>query len=185
MNRLKGLRCYLAGPIDQAPDDGVEWRQKITPWLEQKGVRVLDPCDKPIPDSYYKEIDDEKIGMMRLKNTGRYFELSQRMKEIVHMDLRMVDISDFVVVYLDPDIPTTGTTHELINSLAQRKPTLVVIEGGKKFAPNWLFGIMDFNFMFDDFPQLYSFLQQINDGGIMGDLSRWVFFDMETDIEDE
>ena len=56
MNRLKGLRCYLAGPIDQAPDDGVEWRQKITPWLEQKGVRVLDPCDKPIPDSYYKEI---------------------------------------------------------------------------------------------------------------------------------
>ena len=185
MNRLKGLRCYLAGPIDQAPDDGVEWRKRITPWLEQKGVMVLDPCDKPIPDSYYKEIDDEKIGMMRLKNTGRYFELSQRMKEIVHMDLRMVDISDFVVVYLDPDIPTTGTTHELINSLAQRKPTLVVVQGGKKFAPNWLFGIMDFNFMFDDFKQLYSFLQQINDGGIMGDLSRWVFFDMDNNGDDE
>ena len=107
------------------------------------------------------------------------------MKEIVHMDLRMVDISDFVVVYLDPAIPTTGTIHELINSLAQRKPTLVVIEGGKQFAPNWLFGIMDFNFMFDNFTQLYSFLQQINDGGIMGDLSRWVFFDMDKDTEDE
>jgi hypothetical protein len=39
--------------------------------------------------------------------------------------------------------------------------------------------------MFDDFPQLYSFLQQINDGGIMGDLSRWVFFDMENNDEDE
>jgi len=184
MNRLKGLRCYLAGPIDQAQDDGVGWRKKITPWLEQKGVMVLDPCDKPIPDSYYKEIDEEKIGMMSLKHTGRYYELTQRMKEIVHMDLRMVDISDFVVVYINPEISMFGTIHELINSLAQRKPTLVVIEGGKKYAANWLFGIMDFNFMFDDFPQLYSFLNQMNDGVITGDLSRWVFFDMEKE-EDE
>ena len=175
----------MAGPIDQAPDDGVGWRNKMTPWLEQKGVRVLDPCNKPIPDSYYSEIDDEKIGMMRLKETGRYFELTHRMKEIVHMDLRMVDISDFVIVYINPDIPMCGTIHELINSLQQRKPTLVVVEGGKKFAPNWLFGIMDFNFMFDDFAQLYSFLNQINDGGIMGDLSRWVFFNIEDKGEDE
>ena len=178
MNRLKGLRCYLAGPIDQAPDDGVEWRKRITPWLEQKGVMVLDPCDKPIPDSYYKEIDDEKIGMMRLKETGRYFELSQRMKEIVHMDLRMVDVSDFVIVYLDMDARPFGTIHELINSLNQRKPTLVVVEGGRRAnASNWLFGIMDYNFMFDNFEELQVFLDQIDSGNTIGDLSRWVFFE--------
>ena len=28
MHRLKGLRCYLAGPIDHADDDGVGLRKK-------------------------------------------------------------------------------------------------------------------------------------------------------------
>jgi nucleoside 2-deoxyribosyltransferase len=179
MHRLNGLRCYLAGPIDYAADDGVGWRNDITPWLLEKGVTVLDPCNKPIPDSYYKEIDEEKVRMMELKETGRYYELTARMKEIVHMDLRMVDISDFVIVYINPKVTMFGTIHELVNSLTQRKPTLVVIEGGRAKAPNWLFGIMDFNFMFDDFDSLQSFLTQIHRGGIMGDLSRWVFFDME------
>jgi len=181
MNRLKGLRCYLAGPIDNAEDDGIGWRNEITPWLVDKGVIGLDPCDKPIPDSYYKEIDEEKIRMMELKETERYYELTKRMKEIVHMDLRMVDISDFVIVVLDPEVQMFGTIHELIVSLAQRKPTLVVVKGGRQNASNWLFGIMDFNFMFDDFDKLCSFLTQIDDGGIMGDLSRWVFFNLEED----
>ena len=101
MHRLENLRCYLAGPIDHAADDGVVWRNDMTKWLENRKVKVLDPCDKPIKNVYYKEIEGEKIKMFELKQTGRYFELTQRMKEIVHMDLRMVDVSDFVIVYLD------------------------------------------------------------------------------------
>ena len=177
MNRLGNLRCYLAGPIDHADDDGVGWRKDMTVWLQERNVQVLDPCDKPIKDVRYKEIEGEKIQMFELKNTGRYFELTQRMKEIVHMDLRMVDVSDFVIVYLDMDARPFGTVHELINSLNQRKPTLVVIEGGRINASNWLFGIMDYNFMFDNFEDLQTFLDQIDSGNTIGDLSRWVFFE--------
>ncbi len=176
-NRLKGLRCYLAGPIDHAEDDGVGWRNEMTKWLEKKGVCVFDPCKKPISYQKYKEVDEEKTKMMALKASGRFFELAQRMKEIVHVDLRMVDISDFVIVYIDPNTPMCGTIHELINSLHQRKPTLVVVEGGRIHAPNWLFGIMDFNFMFDDFDELNKFLEHIDKGYIEADLGRWVFFD--------
>ena len=118
----------------------------------------------------------EKQKMMELKESGRYFELAQQMRDIVHVDLRMVDVSDGVIVYLDPETPMCGTYHELINALQQRKPTLVVVEGGKKKAPNWLFGIMNFNFMFDSFDDLKTFLKQIDEGIITADLSRWVFF---------
>ena len=114
--------------------------------------------------------------MKALKKSERFYELTDRMKEIAHCDLRMVDISDFVVVYIDPEIFILGTIHELLNSLHQRKPTLVVIEGGKKNASNWLFGIMDFNFMFDSFDELKEFLTHIDNGTIEADLSRWVFF---------
>ena len=177
MNKLKGLRCYLAGPIDHADDDGKGWRTKTQKWLEKKKVFVFNPCDKPISYQQYKEIDEEKTKMMALKQSGRFFELTQRMKEIVHVDLRMVDVSDMVIVYIDPKTPMFGTIHELINSLQQRKPTLVVVEGGKEKAPNWLFGLMDFNFMFGSFDELYTFLTHIDENFIEADLSRWVFFD--------
>ena len=176
INHLSGLRCYLAGPIDSALDDGILWRQDLDTWLSERGVLVFDPCNKPIANPTYKEVGEEKAKMHSLKNTERYFELTDRMKEIVHCDLRMVDISDFVVVYIDAEVFMFGTIHELLNSLHQRKPTLVVIEGGKKNAPNWLFGIMDFNFMFDSFEELKGFLTHIDDGTIEADLSRWVFF---------
>ena len=176
-NMLKGLRCYLAGPIDHADDDGVGWRKDMGNWLKKQGVIVFDPCNKPVSYQKYKEIEEEKVKMMALKSNGRFFELAKRMKEIVHIDLRMVDISDMVIVYLDPKIQMFGTIHELLNSLHQRKPTLVVVEGGRGEASNWLFGIMDFNFMFDSFDDLYEFLALIDTGAIEADLSRWVFFD--------
>lgn len=176
-NMLRGLRCYLAGPIDHAEDDGVGWRLEMGKWLKKKGVIVFDPCDKPVTYTKYKEIEEEKEKMMALKSNGRYFELTKRMKEIVHVDLRMVDISDMVIIYLDPNTQMFGTIHELLNSLHQRKPTLVVIEGGRSEASNWLFGIMDFNFMFDSFEDLYEFLTLIDTAAIEADLSRWVFFD--------
>lgn len=176
-NRLGNLRCYLAGPIDYAEDDGVGWRKDMTKWLLKRNVTVLDPCDKKISNAKYSEIDEEKVKMFDLKNTGRYYELTRRMKEIVHMDLRMVDVSDFIIVYLNPSITMFGTIHELINSIHQRKPTLVVIEGGRSNASNWLFGIMDYNFMFDDFESLNTFLEQIDNNTIDADLSRWVFFE--------
>ena len=42
-NRLKGLRVYLAGPIDHAQDDGVGWRDMMKPFLRNKGMLTLDP----------------------------------------------------------------------------------------------------------------------------------------------
>jgi len=177
MNRLKGMRIYLAGPIDHAKDDGVGWRNNLKKYLKKRGVHPLDPCDKPISYASYGEIGSEKEKMMELKKMGRWFELSEQMKAIAHVDLRMTDVSDCVIVYLNTQVPMFGTIHELINSLQQRKPTLVVVEGGKENAPNWLFGIMDYNFMFDSFAELESFLTLVDEAAFSPDLTRWVFFD--------
>jgi len=95
-------------------------------------LKVLDPCDKPIAYSAYKEIEGEKQKMMELKESGRYFELTQQMRDIVHVDLRMVDVSDCVIVYLDPKTPMCGTYHELINALQQRKPNFGCYRRWKK-----------------------------------------------------
>ena len=151
----------------------VKQNNTIVDYLKQLELDIVEDYEASVMSEYSEE---EKKKMMQLKETGRYFELTERMKDIVHVDLRMVDVSDFLIIYLDLDVGMFGTIHELLNSLAQRKPTLVVINGGRARAPNWLFGIMDYNFMFDSFDDLQIFLNQINDGTIGGDLSRWVFF---------
>ena len=38
MNKLNGLRCYLAGPIDHAEDDGKGWREDAEKWFENIDV---------------------------------------------------------------------------------------------------------------------------------------------------
>ena len=184
LNRLSGLRAYLAGPIDHAADDGVAWRNKLGRWLQKRGIVVIDPCRKPLTYHAFKEIGEEKRRMMDLKTQGRYFELSKWMRGIVHVDLRMVDVSDIVIVYLDIKSQPFGTVHELINAINQRKPTLVVVEGGKSQAPNWLFGIMRHEFIFSDFDELRAFLTLIDTGTIQPDYTRWVFLD-DLDSPDE
>ena len=114
MNRLKGLRCYLAGPIDHAKDDGVGWRNVAKKWLEQRGVIPMDPCDKPTDQAEHREIGEEKIQLMKLKQERRFDELTTYMKGIAHIDLRMLDRSDFVIVYIDMDAKPFGTIWELL-----------------------------------------------------------------------
>ena len=86
MNRLNGLRCYLAGPIDYAEDDGVGWRNRATKWLAQKGVQVMDPCNKPVVasiSSEYKEIEEEKIRLMTLKEEEKWEFVDRRLVMIL------------------------------------------------------------------------------------------------------
>tara|TARA_Y100000389_G_scaffold153233_1_gene153408 strand:- start:2778 stop:3329 length:552 start_codon:yes stop_codon:yes gene_type:complete len=179
MNRLKGLRCYLAGPIDYADDDGVGWRNKATLWLEQKGVSVMDPCNKPTLDTEYKEIEEEKIKLMDLKEQEDYEGLTKIMKPIAHVDLRMLDRSDFVMVYIDMEAKPFGTIWELKTALDQRKPTLVMVEGGKNNVSNWIFGVMNHNWIFGSWEGLLSYLHGIDGDTIDADLTRWVFFEQE------
>jgi hypothetical protein len=48
INNLKDVKVYLVGAMDRVHDGGVTWRQELTPILKQIGIKVIDPCKKPI-----------------------------------------------------------------------------------------------------------------------------------------
>ena len=54
--KLNGQRCYLAGPIDHAEDDGIGWRSEMTEWLSERGVMALDPTNKRTSNTIFNEI---------------------------------------------------------------------------------------------------------------------------------
>jgi nucleoside 2-deoxyribosyltransferase len=174
MSNLKNQRCYLAGAIDRVPDRGLEWRQYITPYLRSFGVQVLNPLNKPTNIA----VEDANTAKYKakLKSSGNYDELSKLMKEIRAVDLRMVDISDFLIVNLDINTHPCGTLEEIFWANRQKKPILIRIAQGKKEAPDWLFGTIPHHFLFNTWQELIEYLNLIDSNNLSAIDKRWCFF---------
>ena len=181
--KLNGQRCYLAGPIDHSEDDGIAWRIEMTEWLSERGVMALDPTNKRTSNTIFNEIGDEQKNLGQLRELGRFHELRDAMKPIVLADLRMVEVSDFLIVYLDPSVQMCGTWEELFVGLRQHKPVFVVVKGGKQKLNFWMFGRINPDFVFDSFEDVKNYLDQVDNETIRADSSRWIFFDYHTDPE--
>lgn len=174
MNRLNKTRVYLAGAMDRVPDRGSTWRDNITPFLKNMGIDVLNPITKP--GNVGLEDQDSHIIKSKLKSKENYDELSSMMKTIRSVDLRLVDISDFLIVNLDISQHPCGTLEELFLANRQKKPIIVHMVQGKKHTPDWLFGTIPHQMIFSDWQQIKEYLEHINSGENIETYKRWYFF---------
>lgn len=174
MNRLKNQRVYLAGAMDRVPDRGAGWRAEITPFLKDMGLVVFNPLNKPTEVG--KEDQTTHLLKCKLKEEGKYDELSELMKTIRAIDLRLVDISDFLVVNLDITTHPCGTLEEIFLANRSKKPVLIHIEQGKRHAPDWLFGTLPHAMFFSSWVEIRDYLTQINSAEQIEDVGRWRFF---------
>lgn len=178
-SRLQDMRIYLSGACECAPETGADWRKEVTPPLVALGLTVFDPVhsDITLPCGISKQ--EEFIYVKKLREEGNYSELEKIMKEITHMDCRMCDCADILLVYLDSTIQTTGTIHEIIISVMQKKPIYVACKQGKKHIPLWLFGIIPHTYMFETLTEAVQELTKISKTSDKDlktlDNKRWLF----------
>jgi hypothetical protein len=136
---LQGARVYLSGPMDfvasRANEKKYGWRTRVGEFLHALGVVVFDPWMKPevrgLHDYGREGVDTSDIrekwtfeqspsaAKTRAAITGHFWET-------LHIDLRMVDTSDFIVAYCPTSIYSVGTPHEIALCRSQRKPVLFV-----------------------------------------------------------
>lgn len=175
-NRLQNQRVYLAGAMDRVADRGAGWRDNITPFLENLGVIVFNPIKKPtIIGQEDAETHKYKI---KLKQEQKYTELSEVMKTIRSVDLRLVDISDFLIVNLDLDIHPCGTYEEIFWANRQKKPIIIHMVQGKVSTPDWLFGTIPHEMIFSSWDDIKQYLEHINSWSEINRHKRWYFFDI-------
>lgn len=174
--RIKKQRCYLAGAMDRVSDRGATWRDEITPMLENMGISVLNPLKKPSTAGI--ENEDTARFKLKLKKTKDYDNLTSLMKEIRAVDLRLVDISDFLIVNLDLDVHPCGTYEEIFWANRQKKPIIIRMVQGKTNAPDWLFGTVPHQMMFSNWTEIMDYLIYINTGRDIEHLGRWCFFEL-------
>jgi nucleoside 2-deoxyribosyltransferase len=176
MHRLKNQRVYLAGPMDRCPNNGQTWRDTLTPILSGLDLKVLNPISKPI--NIAKEDSDNRKYKQKLKELKNYDALSSLMKEIRSVDLRMVDISDFIIVNVDLEIFPCGTMEEIFLANRQKKPIIVHMQQGKENAPDWLFGTLPHQLIFSNWFEIVDYLKHIDSDTNIECYKRWYFFDI-------
>jgi hypothetical protein len=175
MNRLALNRGYLCGAMDRVTDGGVGWRQDLKSSLKDLKILWLDPTRKPI-DIGVEDLENRAM-RHKAKRAGDFEFVRTQMKQIRPVDLRMVDVSDFLVVNLDLDVHATGTYEELYLANRQKKPILVRIEQGIEHTPDWLFGVLPFEMIFSTWEQVKTYLRHIAHDPVIDRLNRWYFFD--------
>ena len=102
--------------------------------------------------------------------------MAHLMKTIRSVDLRLVDISDFIVVNLDLNIHPCGTYEEIFWANRQKKPVIMRIVQGKENAPDWLFGTFPHQHIFSDWHDIYAYLEHVNTAENVNNYNRWYFF---------
>ena len=176
MDRLRNQRVYLAGAMDRVSDRGNGWRDNITPFLETLGIVVFNPIKKPTKiGEEDNRVHKQKI---QLKLNYQYDELSSIMKTIRSVDLRLVDISDFLIVNLDLDVHPCGTYEEIFWANRQKKPIIVHMVQGKQSAPDWLFGTIPHEMIFSSWEPIKEYLIDINTKTEIKTFNRWYFFNI-------
>ena len=137
---LQGARVYLSGPMDFVASRVTEkksgWRNRVSQFLQEMDVTVFDPWFKPgVRGLYEYGREDEKSGE-RIRERWTYAGgrkgaearswCARQFWETLHIDLRMVDTSDFTISYCPTNIYSVGTPHEIIMATLQHKPVLFV-----------------------------------------------------------
>jgi len=136
---LKGTRAYLSGPMDFVASRAAEakfgWRTRVGEFLKAMGVTVFDPWNKPEVRGLF-EYGREGVDTTDVRKAWSFepgpkgaearARCSGKFWETLHIDLRMVDTSDFTIAYCPTNIYSVGTPHEIVLGRQQRKPVLFV-----------------------------------------------------------
>ena len=169
MKKLFNTKTYLIGPLENG-DDVSCWRDLVKTELNKIGVTCFDPTVHP----FVLDIDEgQQVKLKQLRELGSLNDLQERMKSIRRHDLSMVDKSDFIICYIDPEKPTWGTVDELVHAERMNKPIFMFVEGGKRKCPLWLFALVPLNYIYNSLDDILEKIQKIDNDEIEIDSKRW------------
>ena len=149
--------AYLSGPIENAQNDGVGWRNDITTWLENKlNHKVFNPVIET--KNIIKKYDAKDFRMMKKTNSEGYKKI---IREIIKVDLdAVVNQSDYLIVKWDESVFKGGGTHgEVTMAYWFGKPVYLINSLPLDDVSSWIFSCSDY--IFDNFEDLKEKLDEL------------------------
>jgi hypothetical protein len=164
---------YLAGGMEQADELGAEWRDAITPFLDELGFDVLDPTKleplqlkglRPtcLPATILLESGEQTSinhwhELLDSYDLKQYKRGQKYMRNIIRYDMNVVrNEADYIIAYWDQAAAEGAGTHaEITEAFLNNKPVYMV---EAQDPPKWLRGCCSERFK--TWAGLYGFLAQ-------------------------
>ena len=149
--------AYLSGPIENAKDNGANWRNDITKWLRYKlNHKVFNPVIET--KSIIKNHNSNDFRLMKKSNPEQYKKL---IRQIIKIDLdAVVNSTDYLIVKWDESVFKGGGTHgEVTMAYWLKKPVFLVNELPIDDVSSWIFSCSEH--IFDNFDDLKIKLEEL------------------------
>ena len=146
--------AYLSGPIENAENDGADWRKLLTPWLEDTlNHKVFNPVKAT--RSITAGLTNNEFRNMKRTNPKKYKKL---IREIIDIDIEaVVNNSDYLIVNWDKSVFRGGGTHgEITLAYFLQKPIYLVNHVPFDDLSSWIFSCS--TEVFDSFEDLKTYL---------------------------
>lgn len=176
MNILNKTKVYLVGGIENFGIEARTWREYTSSKLHQIGVKCFDPFKKPFLNSVEEDEKTRDI-LLKLMSDGNYKHVREHMRRVRAFDLRLVDLSDFVIACISPTKASWGSADEIFTALRLRKPTFIVVEGGVSKTPLWIVGSIPTEYLFNNLDECLNRIIDINSGKYPIDDKYWRLLD--------
>jgi hypothetical protein len=170
MGLLAKTKVYLVGHMQYV--NGRGWREDVTKSLVEMGVTVFDPYHKPFIDDT-KEDETMRTVLHEQMVNGEFDKVANRMKKVRNFDLRLCDLSDFIIAHIRPDVASWGSAEELVTNCRAKKPVFISIEGGKTCTPLWIMGMFPHKYIYNNVDEIVEMLKKIDSGDKVIDNERW------------
>ena len=149
--------AYLSGPIENAENDGADWREMITPWLNDEiGHDVFNPVDAT--RNIIKGLSNKEFREMKKAEPQNYKKL---IRQIIDIDIKaVVEKSDYLIVNWNKSVFRGGGTHgEITLAYYLQKPIYLVNHVPLDDLSSWIFSCA--TEVFDSFEDMKVHLTSI------------------------
>ena len=146
--------AYLSGPIENAENDGADWRKSLTPWIKSTlSHKVFDPVIAT--RDITKGLTSSEFRKMKRSNPDKYKKL---IREIINIDIEaVVNNSDYLIVNWNKSVFRGGGTHgEITLAYFLKKPIYLVNNVPFDDLSSWIFSCS--TEVFDSFEDLKTYL---------------------------
>lgn len=134
--------AYLSGPIENAHNDGADWRNDITQWLgKELNHQVFNPVNET--KNIIKEFSKVNFRSMKTTNPEQYKKI---IRKIIQVDLdAVVKGSDYLIVNWDKSVFKGGGTHgEITMAYWFNKPIYMVNALPIEDVSSWIFSCTEY-----------------------------------------
>ena len=142
--------AYLSGPIENAKNEGADWRNMMTKWLDYElNHKVFNPVLETKNIIEKNSVEDFRL--LKKTNPDEYKNI---IRKIIKIDLEaVVNQADYLIVKWDRSVFKGGGTHgEVTMAYWLDKPVYLVNTLPLNDISSWIFSCSDE--IFDDFESL-------------------------------